>query len=612
MRAAAFAATLLVFAALGRFAAAPPDSFTFTPDTTVHIDAGVFDARGRFLDTLTEKDFVLAEDGVPQKLESVRLVRSRPEAAATAAPDPAPADPDERTAAKRANARLFALYLDEYHVSPEGAERIRPVLNQFVDGLAPADLLVVMKPLDSILTIRLTTDRGPARDAIAAFTGRRGDYEARNEYEREFMASTPVAVERARMQVTLSALEALAVHLGWASDETRKTLIVVTSELAHGQRRRGLALPDMDSISHAANRFNVAVYPVDPGTDASGTPEGEAPSQALAKIAAFTDGHALTPADDPVSGFRRIVADASDYYLITYKSPKKIDGHFHEIQLQVKRKNARVRTRQGYWAMSADELMRAELAARDAIPKKVRPVEPPRHISTLIRPWFGLSRGDNGQTRVTFVWEPVRTLGDRNHRIPARLELIALGSDDATVFQGDVRPTGPGAIDDGAEPLRAVFDVPPGYVRLRMKIQDGAARMVDSDVREISVRDLRGPVVMATPEVFRARNAREFRAVAGDSQAAPVAAREFSRTERLLIRVHAYSASGDRPSVSARLLNRLGQEMRMLDVAPGSGVGSDQIDLPLASLAAGEYTVELRAVTAQGEVKDLLNFRVTN
>ena len=620
------AASLVALAGIQQPAAAPA---AFTPDTTVHIDASVSDARGRFLDALTIKDFVVTEDGIPQTLESVRLVRSeraavapQPQSIDAASPTrqgteaeaaPGSGESDERAAAKRPGARLFALYLDEYHVTADGAARIRPALTRFVDDLGPSDLLVVMKPLESILSIRLSGNRDAAHEAIASFGGRKGDYEARNQYEREFMAAMPAAIDQARMQVTLSALEALAVHLGWASTDARKSLIVVTGELSRGQRRRGLALPTVESLAHAANRFNVAVYPIDPGGDDKDNGADATGPDTLTTIAAETDGRAVRGAADLAAGFERVLADASAYYLISYKSEKKTDGRFHEIQVKVKRPGARVRTRPGYWAMSPDELMRAELAARAAIPKKPVVLEPPRHISTLIRPWFGLSRGDGGTTRVTFVWEPVRTLGDRNRRVAARLELTALGNDDAPVFQGEVMPTGAGAVGSEDEPLRAVFDVPPGYVRLRMSIEDAASRVIDSDVREISVRNLAGPVVFATPEVLRARNAREFRALWSDPLAVPAAAREFSRTERLLIRVRAYGASGERPAISARLLSRLGQQMRDLAVVPGSTPDApDQLDLPLASFAAGEYIVELKAKTSAGETKELLNFRITS
>ena len=40
--------------------------------------------------------------------------------------------------------------------------------------------------------------------------------------------------------------------------------------------------------------------------------------------------------------------------------------------------------------------------------------------------------------------------------------------------------------------------------------------------------------------------------------------------------------------------------------------GRAQIDLPLAGLASGEYSVEITATSPAGQAKDTLRFRVTN
>jgi hypothetical protein len=231
----------------------------------------------------------------------------------------------------------------------------------------------------------------------------------------------------------------------------------------------------------------------------------------------------------------------------------------------------------------------------------------------LIRPWFGISRGDGGKSRVTFVWEPTaRVPGDRVRRSVARLVLTARSSDGTVLFEGAVGPTGPATIEDpGGTPSRAVFEMVPGRLRLRMAIQDAASQPLDQDVRELSVRDLRGEVAIGTPEILRARNAREFRTL--DAQAAvPVASREFSRTERLLIRVPAYGPAGAPPIVTAKLLGRTGNEMRELAVAPAATPGESAIDLPLAGLAAGEYTIEVTATSGRGDAKDRVGFRVTS
>src|SRR4030095_1512239 len=153
----------------------------------VQIDVSAVNARGQAVLDLKPGDFQLREEGATQAVDGVRLVRGEP--------------------------RLVAVFLDEYHVDASATSRVREALTRFVDqDLAPTDLLVVMKPLDSILTIRLTTDGGEAHRAIEAFEGRKGDYEPRNPYEREFMAGTPPRIESARIQVALSAINALTLQ----------------------------------------------------------------------------------------------------------------------------------------------------------------------------------------------------------------------------------------------------------------------------------------------------------------------------------------------------------------------------------------------------------------
>ena len=166
------------------------------------------------------------------------------------------------------------------------------------------------------------------------------------------------------------------------------------------------------------------------------------------------------------------------------------------------------------------------------------------------------------------------------------------------------------AIDEpSATPIQVVFDMPPGRLRVRMSIQDVASSVIDQDVRELSVRDLTGEVAVGSLEVLRARNAREFRALDAGT-AAPVASREFSRTERLLIRFTAYGDARALPAVSARLLDQLGHTMRALDVASTS-TENHAIDLPLAGLAPGEYAIEVTAASGGREATERLAFRVT-
>jgi hypothetical protein len=180
----------------------------------------------------------------------------------------------------------------------------------------------------------------------------------------------------------------------------------------------------------------------------------------------------------------------------------------------------------------------------------------------------------------------------------------------AQVFDGVVLPASGGQRGPTPQDARAVFELPPGRLRVQMSIEDAASQQLDTDVRDLVVGGFSGPLTLGTARVLRARNAREFRALAGNAEATPVAVRQFSRAERLIVRVPVY-ASGARPAVAARLLSRFGLAMRTLEVRETPGSEDYQLDLPLAGLASGDYAIEFTAHNEDGDVKDTLVIRVT-
>ena len=573
----------LAAAAATQAPASPPAS------DLVVIDVIATNARGQAVETLTAADFVLREDGATQPIEEARFVKAA------------------------GNGRPIAIYLDDYYVSAANTTPVREALHRFVDqDLGPADLVAILRPLESLLSIRLTRDRAALHAAIDAFEGRRGDYAPRSAFERNYMVNDQARADVQRTQATWSTLSALALHLANLGPG-RKTLLLVSEQADPMLRRRGLeALPTSSSVLRTANRANVSIYVLDPLDAAARAAAPEEGPNLLSVLADDTDGVRFAPAAVR-TGLQQMVADASAYYLLTYRSAKNTDGIFHAVDVSVKDKGIRVRARKGFWAPTPDEVQRANLLARANDPKPIVPLPPARRNSPMIRPWFGMAKGANGNTRVTFVWEPAGAVpGDRRVRTPSRVAFKALGANGTPVFEGPVRPTGVATLDGPAAPAAsAVFEVPPGRIRLEMSIEDSAAVAIDTDIRDLIVGDLRAPVVIGTPEVLRARTALDVRALEANPDAVPVASRDFSRSERLVIRVPAY-APGGAPEVTATLRNPAGQTMRPLTMQAATPDGRAQIDLALAGLAPGEYSVEIVAVSAAGQARDTLRFRVRN
>ncbi|MQA28956.1 MAG: VWA domain-containing protein [Luteitalea sp.] len=540
------------------------------------IDVIAADGLGRRVDSLDPGDFAAFEDGLPRPIASAEFVRDR--------------------------SRVFGIFLDEFHTAPgAAADRTREALLSFVrTGLGADDRIAVFKPLDSLLAIKLT-DRESAARVIESFEGRQGDYTPRSAFEQNFLAWAPARIDRARNQIAVSALNAMAIHLG-AATSGRKTLVVVSGGLQRRSRVRGdEPLPTLESVVRAANRNHVSIYPIAPRSTADAGAAGDV----LRALAAETAGRALLATDDLAAGLNAVMSDASGYYLVTLQPGDRRPGdRFHPVEMQTTRKGVTLRARRGYW-VAAPAPVRSTRLGREPAPVANK-------ISPLIRPWFGMAPGSDGATRVSFVWEPApRVPGDRlRQQVPARIALTVSRADTgATVFDGAVLPSSQATDVADGEETRAMFELPPGKMRVRMSIQDSASQQLDTDVREVVVGSFPGPLTLGTLQVLRTRSAREFRSVAASVDAAPVAARQFSRAERLLIRVPVYAA-GDPPTVSASLVNRFGV-MRALKAERSPGSGGYQIDVPLASLVAGDYVVEVTASTEDGAVRDSVTFRVT-
>ena len=231
-------------------------------------------------------------------------------------------------------------------------------------------------------------------------------------------------------------------------------------------RASWIAALDMDSdlreVYDAANRNNVAIYAVDP----RGLPGFEfdinegiglqtdskylnSTMDTLRLLADQTDGRAIVNRNDLAVGMKQITRDSSAYYLIGYNSSEApTDGKFHNIRVRVKRPGVQVRARKGYWALTADDAARALAPPKPGPPKPVETalaaaVARPSRAS-VVRTWIGTSRGENGKTRVTFVWEPLpKAPGDRPREEPARVSLTAISPDGVAVFQGPRAGVGP-------------------------------------------------------------------------------------------------------------------------------------------------------------------------
>jgi VWFA-related protein len=660
----------------------PPQQPTFRlPINFVRVDVIVSDKQGNPVAGLKSEDFDVTEDNKPQKIESFKFINigtaTDQQLNPTEPVREIRSDADEEAEAARDDVRIFAIFLDDYHVRLGSSMGVRAPLERFLQAqLGPNDLVEIMYPLTPVTDLLLTRDHDVIARAIETFVGRKYDYRPRNQIEEQYANYPAQTIEQIRNQVSLSALKGLVTHLGGLS-EKRKSVIVVSEGYTNilppqlrdpiasmpglGNPNRGNPnagdsplqqsanffqsadmMSDLRNVYDAANRANTAIYTLDPRGLATNEFDLSQPAisqttdrdildatmDTLRVLSTNTDARAIVNRNDLAGGLKQILRDSSAYYLLGYNSTlATADGKFHEIKVRVKQPGVQVRARKGYWAPTEEDRVKALAPPRPGPPPAVTRalsaiVEPPR--GRVIRTWIGTSRGDNGRTRVTFVWEPIPPVpgaqpGDR----PARVSLVASSASGQAYFRGRVPevavasanpPASPGAGGAQAQgPSRVVFDAPPGKLQLRMSVEGTRAQVLDTDTREVDIPDLTAPqVTLTTPAVYSARTARDFRTLMADPDAVPTADREFSRTERLLIRFDAYGPGYTVPAVTARLLNRTGQAMTDLTAQPGEKYPQEHaIDLPLAGLAAGEYLLEIKAKGEAGEATEMIAIRIT-
>jgi VWFA-related protein len=562
----------------------------------VRVDVTVVDRHGEPIATLAADDFAVEEDGVPQTIQSFKFV------SADGLPPPGdeslPIRSREHAAAEAARdeVRVFVIFWDEYHIS-RFAEAIkgRKALTEFVStAFGPADLVALMDPLLPVDALKFTRDRRELTEKIAKLQGRFGIYmPTRSAAEDNMLERRDVA--HVRSEVTISALKSAAVHLG-AIKEGRKAIIFVSEGLT------GLGMDQLTLIrelTDTANDNNTAIYTVDPAGLNVGSPD------VLRTIAENTGAEAFVNTNTPERALRQVVREASAFYLLGYSSARNPeDGKFHKIGVKVKRPGMSLRSRRGYWAPNATEVEKArtEAAAADAIPGDVTgalAVLSAARADRMFDLWVGAERGVDGQSAITVAWTP-RTAARRVDP-QQTMSVVVKDADGDRSFEA--------SLSDGTLSLPS----PPGPVQLRVTARDAAGNILDEDRRPFVVPDLSSEnLAFGVPALLRAHTVVEARALADGQPAPPYAGREFGRTDRVFVRVSLYGAAAGDAEVSARLTNKA--DSTLLEI-PATRVPSSltiyQVDLPLASIARGDYLIAIAATHGEERIRALVPIRVT-
>ena len=294
---------------------------------------------------------------------------------------------------------------------------------------------------------------------------------------------------------------------------------------------------------------------------------------------------------------------SSAFYLLGY-SPKdaQLDGKFREIKVRVKQSGVQVRARNGYWAPRGAEIDRARaIALAAALPSPVAKAFKELTPDNSRRPaefWVGLAPATDNASRVNLVWAPRPGIEGR----------AAAGGVVASAKNGSEAPLR--RTSEGWR--RLVHGRRPAPIQLDLTIQDSSGDMIDREQRTITVPDIqKTTLALTTPILSRARSAAEYRTMASSPDPVPFAGRDFSRSDRLLLRVAAYGTAATDAEVTAQLVGPRGTTLAELPIhSEGEGVGF-RLELPLSSLATGEFLIAIAARTPAERVETFVPLRIS-
>jgi VWFA-related protein len=365
--------------------------------------------------------------------------------------------------------------------------------------------------------------------------------------------------------------------------------------------RRRLALLDhpqrLRDLTEAANRATVSFYPLY-APEVTVPPEGTsrpvpdathtaARQDSLRLLADGTDGQAAlrrTGIDDVLT---RIAADASSYYLVTYRSTNtKLDGRFRALSARSTRPGVRLRLRRGYRGPTADELLSGRRPVRDpGAPAAGVAVAPVNDAARTFRIHTASWRSPAGGTFWVVGEIDYRTRRELAWTAGAKADIRVLASDGRELMAETVAVR-PG---DGAFTIRVPEQgaVEPGEYAVQVQLRpDANDSLVLADTARVVVTASRAEELGA-PIIWR-------RGPSTGPRHVKTADVRFSRSDRIRLEMPT-TVPG---TAAARLLDRAGQPIQVPVQISAREDESGQFrwivaDAALAPLAPGQYTIEV-------------------
>jgi len=334
MRYRKFFQPLLFIAFFTIFAVAPTaaqdvDDVVRTETSLVQLNIGVVDKQGRAVTSLTQKDFVVYEDGVKQSIQHFE-------------PVDAPFS--------------LVLMLDMSGSTLNFRQQLKLASQRFLDALGPEDRVAVIQFNKDVKSLSgFSVDRGKTYYAIeiASGAGETNFYQALKyalkDLEKEGKRRKAIVVLTDGLDTQLRNTDRNSLAKAQTNEEALATIDPQSSA-------------DLKNVLATADRLGVTIYPLalpsgDPKRLPLQTPNivgiYAAARARLQSLADRTGGHLneINQLQYMAQLYREVAANLRTLYTVAYQPQgDRLRGKWHEIKVEVTPSDLTARTKPGYFA----------------------------------------------------------------------------------------------------------------------------------------------------------------------------------------------------------------------------------------------------------------------
>jgi VWFA-related protein len=355
----------------------------------VEVDVRVVDANGRPIRDLSQRDFRVVEDGVPQSLETFAVVDLPLPSVSPRLPTIGVKPDVANNVLTSARGRTYLIVVDDASIGARRTLVVRKLLRRFIErSVGPNDLVGMTTTGMDAAYESFTNDKARLFAAVEHIAGQGGSptieaaLDIANQARLRDSPGRPsppnVPIASATTAVTFRTQRQLTrlVQAMGSAEGGSKAIILVSESIPFEMvnNTEGLMLVgDAERLATAARRGNVPVYPIDPRGLSDGTEDSivvglignESPDESVKAEVRRAQDRLRVLADDsggvPVvgtnsldEGLERVVSLSSFYYVLGYYTTNsRADGRYRRIAITLGRPDARVLHRRGYTAAVA-------------------------------------------------------------------------------------------------------------------------------------------------------------------------------------------------------------------------------------------------------------------